>query len=328
LGVGYIIGLRLAALQFSGGVLAWGLMVPLLMYFLGPQLKQYIPADTPDDWATMATAVWRFIVRPIAVGGMLVGAAYTLYKMRASLTAGLGKAFSDLRQTAEQQAKLSRTERYMSSKIVFGLIAVVFLFLTFGEGQRGAVYLIHAMPLYGSILAFFIEWVLSRSRTTVSIAAVGVAGFLALQAGGAALRASENTYGRRYDPAMTYVRERSRPDELVMGSVACAFGVGLDRGLLSDNLLGYYSGKVPDWVIVDDFFRESFGIDALRRPCIFRHVQDVLQQYDKVFDRDGVEVYRLRRQRSPGRSPAPTLPAAGRSKALAGAPRACRSTGQ
>src|SRR5713226_2619418 len=53
LGVGYIIGLRLAALQFSGGVLAWGLMVPLLMYFLGPQLKQYLPADTPDDWATM-----------------------------------------------------------------------------------------------------------------------------------------------------------------------------------------------------------------------------------------------------------------------------------
>ncbi len=31
--------LRLAAIQFSGGVLAWGLMVPLLMYFLGPQLK-------------------------------------------------------------------------------------------------------------------------------------------------------------------------------------------------------------------------------------------------------------------------------------------------
>src|ERR1700686_1068774 len=131
MGVGYIIGLRLAALQFSGSVLAWGLMVPLLMYFLGPQLKQYIPADTPDDWATMATAVWRFIVRPIAVGGMLVGAAYTLYKMRTSLTAGLGKACSDLRQTADQQAQLSRTERYMSSKVVFGLIAVMFVLMCF-----------------------------------------------------------------------------------------------------------------------------------------------------------------------------------------------------
>src|SRR5271169_634939 len=51
LGVGYIIGLRLASIQFAGGVLAWGLMVPLLIFFLGPQLKHYLPADTPDDWA-------------------------------------------------------------------------------------------------------------------------------------------------------------------------------------------------------------------------------------------------------------------------------------
>src|SRR5712675_1890673 len=79
LGVGYIIGLRLASIQFAGGVLAWGLMVPLLIYFLGPQLRQYLPADTPDNWAGMADSVWRYIVRPIAVGGMLVGAAYTLF---------------------------------------------------------------------------------------------------------------------------------------------------------------------------------------------------------------------------------------------------------
>src|ERR1700730_4279765 len=37
LGVGYIIGLRLASIQFAGSVLAWGLMVPLMMFFLGPQ---------------------------------------------------------------------------------------------------------------------------------------------------------------------------------------------------------------------------------------------------------------------------------------------------
>jgi putative OPT family oligopeptide transporter len=129
LGVGYIIGVKLASIQFAGSVLAWGLMVPLLIFFLGPQLRAYIPADTPDNWATMADAVWRYIVRPIAVGGMLVGAAYTLFKMRSSLTAGIGKAFADLRQTAAQQAQLARTERYMSSKIVFGLIALMFVLM-------------------------------------------------------------------------------------------------------------------------------------------------------------------------------------------------------
>src|SRR2546423_7175904 len=59
LGVGYIIGVRLASLQFAGSVLAWGLLVPLMIFFLGPQLHQYIPADTPNNWAATADAVWR-----------------------------------------------------------------------------------------------------------------------------------------------------------------------------------------------------------------------------------------------------------------------------
>jgi len=131
LGVGYIIGLRLASIQFAGGVLAWGLLVPLFIFFMGPHLKQYLPADTPNDWAGTAIAVWRFVVRPIAVGGMLVGAAYTLLRMLNSLTIGLGRAFADLRQNATDQAKLARTERYMSSKVVFSLIALMFILMCF-----------------------------------------------------------------------------------------------------------------------------------------------------------------------------------------------------
>jgi putative OPT family oligopeptide transporter len=169
LGVGYIIGIRLAAIQFSGGVLAWGLMVPLLMFFLGPQLKQYLPADTPGDWATMATAVWRFVVRPIAVGGMLVGAAYTLYKMRVSLTAGLGKAFSDLRQTSAQQAKLSRTERYMSSKAVFGLIALMFVLMC-------ALYIHISGLFWPAILAAVVMLIVGFFFATVSGSLVGMIG--------------------------------------------------------------------------------------------------------------------------------------------------------
>src|SRR6201993_3776705 len=43
LGVGYIIGPRLAALNFAGGVVAWGLLVPLIIYFLGPSLQAHLP---------------------------------------------------------------------------------------------------------------------------------------------------------------------------------------------------------------------------------------------------------------------------------------------
>src|SRR5581483_4982542 len=109
-GVGYIIGPRLAGLQFAGGVLAWGLMVPLLIYFLGPQLRAFVPANvSAGSWSDLADGVWRYIVRPISVGTMLVGAAYTLFRMRASLAEGMKRLTRDMRQTAEQTAALGRT---------------------------------------------------------------------------------------------------------------------------------------------------------------------------------------------------------------------------
>ncbi len=114
----------------------------------------------------MAIAVWKFVVRPIAVGGMLVGAAYTLFKMGKSLTAGLGKALSDLRQTADQRAQLSRTEQYMSSKVVFGLIALMFLFM--------CVLYVHLTGLlWPAILAAVVMLVVGFFFATVSGSLVG-----------------------------------------------------------------------------------------------------------------------------------------------------------
>ena len=169
LGVGYIIGLRLASIQFAGGVLAWGLLVPMLIFFLGPQLKHYLPADTPDDWAAMSIAVWRFVVRPIAVGGMLVGAAWTLFKMGKSLTAGLGKALGDLRQTADQRAQMSRTEQYMSSRVVFGLIALMFVLMCF-------LYVHISGLLWPAVLAAVVMLVVGFFFATVSGSLVGFIG--------------------------------------------------------------------------------------------------------------------------------------------------------
>jgi len=168
-GVGYIIGLRLASIQFAGSVLAWGLLVPLMIYFLGPGLQQYIPAGTPKDWADTADAVWRYIVRPIAVGGMLVGAAYTLFKMRKSLTSGFSKLLSDMRQSSDQRAKLGRTERYMSFKTVLGLIALMFVLMC-------VLYIQISGLLWPAILAAVVMLIVGFFFATVSGNLVGFIG--------------------------------------------------------------------------------------------------------------------------------------------------------
>jgi putative OPT family oligopeptide transporter len=170
LGVGYIIGAKLAALQFSGGVIAWGLMVPLLIYFLGPQLHTFLPPEAQQDsWSTLAASVWRYVVRPIAVGGMLVGAAYTLFKMRTSLASGLSRAFRDMRQTAEQTRDLGRTERYMSSKVVLGLIAIVFAMMI-------ALYVYFSQQFIGGLVAAVVMLILGFFFATVSGSLCGIIG--------------------------------------------------------------------------------------------------------------------------------------------------------
>jgi putative OPT family oligopeptide transporter len=126
LGVGYIIGPRLAALNFAGGVLAWGLLVPLLTFTVGPYLQTGAAAGA-TDWVLVANAVYFSIVRPIAVGGMLVGACYTLFRMRKQLGVGMSRAVSDLKKSAAAHETTDRTERDLSSKLVFIGVAVVFV---------------------------------------------------------------------------------------------------------------------------------------------------------------------------------------------------------
>jgi len=128
IGVGYILGPSVASLNFAGSLFAWGFMVPVLVYFLGPQLQTFLPPGAPlDTWAGTTTSVWRFIVRPIAVGGMLVGAGFTMFRMRDKIGAGLARAVRELSAGDAAQARAVRTERYMASKTVFMLIGVTFI---------------------------------------------------------------------------------------------------------------------------------------------------------------------------------------------------------
>src|SRR5690349_895133 len=127
LGVGFIIGPRLAALNFAGGVLAWGLLVPLLTFVLGPSIAASLPAGTSPSWGTLAGAVYFSVVRPIAVGGMLVGACFTLFRMRKQLMIGMKRAILDLKKSAEAYQATTRTDRDLNMKVVFLGVGLVFL---------------------------------------------------------------------------------------------------------------------------------------------------------------------------------------------------------
>jgi putative OPT family oligopeptide transporter len=170
IGVGYVIGPKLAALNFSGSVLAWGVMVPMMIFFLGPLYAPEMAGPNHTwDWADMSTRIWRDIVRPIAIGGMMAGAANTMFKMRKNIAAGLSRAFRELLAGAENEAGLSRVNQYMSSRLVLsgiGVMSVVML----------VIYTYFSGSLVAGIVAAVVMLIVGFCFATVSGYLVGVIG--------------------------------------------------------------------------------------------------------------------------------------------------------
>jgi len=171
IGVGYIIGPQLASLNFSGSLLAWGLLTPIILFFLAPVIDVDTMAAAfmqtegiareaalQKAWVAKAYEVWKFIVRPVAIGGMLVSAIYTLYKMRKSLFAGVSRSIDDVRKAAAGvDTGVPRTEKDISFNWILvgiGAVAVATFMITFFIFSTSVLVALVAATLM-IILAFF-----------------------------------------------------------------------------------------------------------------------------------------------------------------------------
>jgi putative OPT family oligopeptide transporter len=128
IGIGYIIGPRLAAINFSGGVFAWLLLIPLVV-FIDPDLPARLGATTGGSapWDLVSYTGWYNVVRPIAVGAMLVGTVYTLWSMRESIFRSIRGAF----ETAERHgsAVIQKTRLDIDISIKWSIAAIVGLII-------------------------------------------------------------------------------------------------------------------------------------------------------------------------------------------------------
>jgi putative OPT family oligopeptide transporter len=97
LGVGYIIGPTISLMVFSGGVLGWLMILPVVGFMKG----------FPDVGYDGIIAVWRSDSMNVGIGAIIVGGIYTLFKMRhamvravkQSMGSGLSKAAKAVKRT-------------------------------------------------------------------------------------------------------------------------------------------------------------------------------------------------------------------------------------
>jgi putative OPT family oligopeptide transporter len=153
IGVGYIIGFELSAINFAGGVLAWLVLVPLAL-FLNPDLAQRLGgAHGAPPLSEVVFSVWYNEIRPIAVGAMLVGAVRTMWGMRASI----GEAFQGAFHRGSAAEPL-RTERDLPSRGVLAGIAllavpVFLIYYHFSQSLVGAAVAALVMMVTGFLFS-------------------------------------------------------------------------------------------------------------------------------------------------------------------------------
>lgn len=157
MGIGYIIGPMYSSISVSGGVLAWWVLIPTLLFF-DPDLARRLGGETSATPDILAYSVWYNIVRPIAVGAMLVAAGDTLFSMRSSILRSLRGAYSASATAAGEHARRERTERdiplkWISLSIAGLLVPITIVYYHFTGGWRAAAISAVVMTATGFLLS-------------------------------------------------------------------------------------------------------------------------------------------------------------------------------
>ena len=135
LGVGYIIGPKVAGVIFAGGVFSWLVLMPLI-YFFGKELGHPVYPGTIPIEQMGPSQLWSTYIRPMGAGAVAAAGLITLLKTLPTIFNALTSGFKNMKPgAAASQAKPIRTEDDLPmSVVVVGsilLVALMFFFLQF-----------------------------------------------------------------------------------------------------------------------------------------------------------------------------------------------------
>ena len=260
-----------AALPYLIGAAAWGVYIAqapdLFRAQFGGNSAQRLTA-----WISPLAAIKRELVERY-IGGFTMGSAWTrLADLRLVV---LAADIAALVFVACSRA-LRRSALGTFALVQAAMIAAILLLF---EGSRQPWYLIYfAFPL-ATTLALTTQH-LARKNTRRWPLDLAVAGFISLQIAYPALSSLQNKYGRTYLPFASRIRPTT-PGRAVMGTAELGFALGFDR-ILDDYHLGFYSGKTPQYIVIDPRYQGFLQQLHQQQPELYQYATDLLSTKYRV----------------------------------------------
>ncbi len=170
MGLGYIVGLKYAAIIAAGSFVGWFVILPVIAYFadgmtipVGANIVKVIGQMSAEE-------IFRNYVRPIGIGGIAMSGMIGIYKSRKIILQAFGLAANELTGKGETKKIDLRTQRDIPMKIIaIGILVmtvVLFVFFYFGVVPN----IVHALVGLGVVM------IIAFLFTTVAANAIAIVG--------------------------------------------------------------------------------------------------------------------------------------------------------
>ncbi len=124
LGVGYIIGPRISAIMFSGGLIAWWVIIPLIK-MMGTGGTVIFPGTISIDQMD-SSMIWGTYVRYIGAGAVATGGLFNLVKILPIIWKTIHTSVSELFEGFGAKEGVARTDQDISMKwLILGSVGVI-----------------------------------------------------------------------------------------------------------------------------------------------------------------------------------------------------------
>lgn len=255
MGVGYIIGPKIAGVLVAGGVLAWLALIPLLASLVPPdviaaqlvklgELGGLDVAGGPGGWdpvahtfADTASAVYKAYVRQIGAGAVAAGGFMTLLQTLPTIVSSFKGSIASLKNRRQETASSSRTEKDLSfMTVIIGSLALVLIITLLpiipGNGFLSKLLLAILVIVFG----FFFVTVSSRIVGIIGSSSNPISGMtIATIMGTSLVFIAARWTGMIYEPMV-----------LVVGGIICI--AAANAGATSQDLkTGYIIGATPKY---------------------------------------------------------------------------------
>jgi len=236
LGLGYIVGLKYAAIICAGSVFVWWIIVPILGQLSDPVLQWLNPAIVTSVSGMSPEVVFSSFARHIGIGGIAMSGVIGIIKSWGLIRSAVGLASKEFKGDKKQKTKIElRTQRDLPMKVIaIGVIVsllAIFAFFFFGVMHYNLLYAVVGILVVGIIAFLF---------TTVAANAIAIVGSNPV---------SGMTLMTLILASVIMVSVGLKGTDgivsaLIMGGVVCT-ALSMAGGFITDLKIGYWLGTTP-----------------------------------------------------------------------------------